>query len=61
MDNITKDPAYNAVDPSDFSAMIAPERYSSRSTAFDKIIAASHEHFWIRWTRNISTSARRST
>src|SRR5271154_2717276 len=46
MDNITKDPAYNAVDPGDFSAMIAPERYSSRSTAFDKIIAASHEHFW---------------
>src|SRR6201992_1223827 len=46
MDNITKDPAYNAVDPSDFAAMIEPERYTARSTAFDKIIAASHEHFW---------------
>ena len=46
MDNITKDPAYNAVDPSDFPAMIQPERYSSRSTAFDKIIAASHDHYW---------------
>jgi hypothetical protein len=46
MENITKDPAYNAVDPSDFSAMIQPERYGDRSSAFDKIIAASHEHFW---------------
>jgi hypothetical protein len=26
--------------------MIEPERYSARCTAFDKIIAASHEHFW---------------
>ena len=46
MDNITKDPAYNAVDPSDFPAMIEPDRYGARSDAFDKIIAASHDHFW---------------
>ncbi len=46
MENITKDSAYNAVDPQDFPAMIAPERYGSRSAAFDRIIAASHEHFW---------------
>ena len=46
MDNITKDPAYNAVDPTDFPAMMEVERYGSRSTAFDKIISATHDHFW---------------
>src|ERR1700746_1853507 len=46
MDNITKDPAYNAVDPSDFPAMLNPRRYGERSTAFDKIISATHDHFW---------------
>jgi hypothetical protein len=46
MDNITKDPAYNAVDPSDFPAMLNPARYGERSTAFDKIISATHDHFW---------------
>ena len=44
--NITKDPAYNAVDPSDFPAMLNPARYGERSTAFDKIISATHDHFW---------------
>ena len=44
--NITKDPAYNAVDPSDFPAMMDVERYGARSTAFDKIISATHDHFW---------------
>jgi hypothetical protein len=46
MENITKDPAYNAVDPADFPAMLNPSRYGERSTAFDKIISATHDHFW---------------
>src|SRR6516164_1563143 len=46
MDNITKDPAYNEVDPHDFPAMLNPARYGERSTAFDKIISATHDHFW---------------
>jgi len=46
MDNITKDPAYNAVDPHDFPAMLDVDRYGQRSTAFDKIISATHDHFW---------------
>src|SRR3954464_13601884 len=43
---ITKDPAYNAVDATDFKAMMEVERYGDRSTAFDKIISATHDHFW---------------
>ena len=43
---ITKDPAYNAVDPADFPAMMDVDRYGDRSTAFDKIISATHDHFW---------------
>ncbi|MBV9063948.1 MAG: ferritin-like domain-containing protein, partial [Alphaproteobacteria bacterium] len=46
MTNITKDPAYDAADPRDFPAMLEPERYNRRSTAFDKIISATHDHFW---------------
>jgi hypothetical protein len=46
MENITKDPAYNAVDPNDFPAMLDVNRYGERSTAFDKIISATHDHFW---------------
>jgi hypothetical protein len=44
--NITKDPAYNAVDPTDFPAMMDVDRYNARTTAFDKIISATHDHFW---------------
>ncbi len=44
--NITKDPAYNAVDPTDFASMMDVDRYNARSTAFDKIISATHDHFW---------------
>jgi len=44
--NITKDPAYNAVDPIDFQSMMDVDRYNARSTAFDKIISATHDHFW---------------
>ena len=44
--NITKDALYEAVAPDDFEAMLALDRYNNRSTAFDKIIAATHAHFW---------------
>jgi len=46
MADITKDPAYNAVDRDDFAAMMEPGRYNDRTTAFDKIISATHDHFW---------------
>ena len=44
--NITVDDAYEAVDPKDFPAMMDVERYGKRSNAFDKIISATHDHFW---------------
>ena len=43
---ITKDDAYNAVAPDDFEAMLNLDRHENRSTAFDKIISATHNHFW---------------
>jgi len=43
---ITKDNAYDAVDPKDFPSMMDVDRYGQRSTAFDKIISATHDHFW---------------
>ena len=43
---ITGDPAYEAVAPDDFASMMEVERYGKRSTAFDKIISATHDHFW---------------
>ena len=46
MAQITKDNAYDAADPRDFPAMLEVERYGRRSTAFDKIISATHDHFW---------------
>ena len=46
MVQITKDDAYDAVSPDDFPAMLEAERYGRRSTAFDKIISATHDHFW---------------
>ena len=46
MVQITKDNAYDAVAPDDFPAMLDVERYGHRSTAFDKIISATHDHFW---------------
>ena len=44
--NITKDSMYGAVAPTDFEAMLTLDRYGERSEAFDKIIAATHDHFW---------------
>ncbi|HEX3945526.1 MAG TPA: hypothetical protein VHW69_15720 [Rhizomicrobium sp.] len=61
MENITKDPAYNAVDPTDFPEMLDVNRYGQRSTAFDKIISATHDHFWDRWTANTSIFRNPST
>jgi hypothetical protein len=44
--NITKDMIYEAVAPEDFESMLTLDRYNARSTAFDKIISATHDHFW---------------
>jgi hypothetical protein len=44
--NITKDMVYRAVAPTDFESMLELDRYGQRSTAFDKIISATHDHFW---------------
>jgi len=44
--HITKDEAYNAVAPDDFGSMLEIERYGARTKAFDKIITATHDHFW---------------
>ena len=43
---ITKDELYDAVAPTDFAAMLDIERHMTRSSAFDKIISATHDHFW---------------
>ncbi len=43
---ITKDAMYDALPPDDFASMIEVGRYSARTTAFDKIITATHDHFW---------------
>src|ERR1051326_9638212 len=40
------DPAYPALAPDDFAAMIAPARYGERSADFEEIIARTEEHFW---------------
>jgi hypothetical protein len=44
--NITKDMVYDAVAPDDFESMLNLDRYGQRSNAFDKIISATHDHFW---------------
>ncbi|MFI4975641.1 MAG: ferritin-like domain-containing protein [Caulobacterales bacterium] len=44
--NITKDRMYGAVPPDDFESMLTLDRYGQRSDAFDKIISATHDHFW---------------
>ena len=44
--NITKDSMYGAVPPDDFESMLNLDRYGQRCDAFDKIIAATHDHFW---------------
>lgn len=44
--SMTVDAAYETVSPDDFPAMMDVDRYGNRSTAFDKIISATHDHFW---------------
>ena len=44
--HITHDSAYDTVAPDDFRAMIDVDRYETRSSAFDDIISATHDHFW---------------
>src|ERR1700739_4594902 len=44
--NITKDPMDGAVAPAAFESMLQLDRYGQRSDAFDKIISATHDHFW---------------
>ena len=44
--NITKDSMYDAVAPDDFESMLNLDRYGQRTDAFDKIISATHDHFW---------------
>ncbi len=44
--NITKDAVYDAVAPDDFQSMLNLDRYGARSDAFDRIISATHDHFW---------------
>ena len=43
---ITIDPIYNAVPSDDFPSMLDVNRYGERTDAFDKIISATHDHFW---------------
>ena len=43
---ITRDPAYAAVERDDFPAMMDVERYRGRSDYFDEIISRTHDHFW---------------
>lgn len=45
-EHITHDPIYNTVDRDDFDAMIAVQRYATRTAAFDEIIASTDDHFW---------------
>jgi hypothetical protein len=46
IDQITYDPIYETVEPDQFPAMLDVDRYGDRTSAFDAIIAATHDHFW---------------
>lgn len=46
MANITKDHLYDAVAPDNFAAMLEIDRHETRSSTFDKMISATHDHFW---------------
>jgi hypothetical protein len=43
---LTRDEIYDTVAPGDFQALMNVERYNKRTSAFDKIISATHDHFW---------------
>ena len=44
--NITKDAMYDAVTPDDFGAMLELDRFGNRSTALDRSISATDDHYW---------------
>lgn len=44
IDQLTYDPIYETV--GDFPALLEVDRYGDRTTAFDGIISATHDHFW---------------
>lgn len=44
--HITHDPIYNTVERDDFAALLDVHRYNERTSAFDAIISATHDHFW---------------
>jgi hypothetical protein len=46
MEKCKLDSAYNTVARDDFGAMIAVDRYATRSSHFEEIIARTNEHFW---------------
>jgi len=39
-------PLFAAIDPADFGAVIAVERYGTRANTFDRFIRETHLHFW---------------
>ena len=43
---LTKDEIYDTVQSGDFASLIEVDRYNKRTSAFDKIISATHDHFW---------------
>ena len=46
MSDITHDPIYNTVHRDDFTSLMDVNRYNERTSAFDKIISATVDHFW---------------
>jgi len=46
LDRFQKDPAYEANNPDHFVPLIEVDRYMKRTPHFDKIISATHNHFW---------------
>jgi hypothetical protein len=46
IDQLTYDPIYETVIPGYFPGMLEIDRYGNRTSAFDAIIAATHDHFW---------------
>ena len=43
---LTRDEIYDTVAPGDFQTLMNVDRYNKRTSAFDKIISATHDHFW---------------
>src|ERR1043165_4739037 len=37
---------FTAIDPADFGAVIAVDRYGTRAHSFDRFIRETHLHFW---------------